>query len=132
MSPFPLDNLNRRVRLCVLFMMVLLLGACASAPVPPKDALIAAGDAIAMAEEAGARQFAGAELDEARQQLMKAESAVEKQDMISAERHAEQARVSAQLAAAKSESAKAVAINNEMKRGAEALTEEMRRTGEQQ
>ena len=132
MSQLPLDNRNRKVRLCALVLMVLLLGACASAPVPPNDALAAARDAIVTAEQSGARQYAGSELDEARQQLIKAEQVVDDKDMTLAERHAYQAQVSAELAAAKSESSKALAINREMKRGADALTEEMRRTGEQQ
>lgn len=132
MSQLPLHNLRQKGRLCALVLMVLLLGACASAPVPPNEALAAARDAIVTAEESGARQYAGSELDEARQQLIKAEQAVDDENMTLAERHAYQARVSAELASARSESSKALAINREMERGAEALTEEMRRTGEQQ
>lgn len=133
MSQPPINNLNRRMRFGTgLVLLVLLLGACASTPMPPKDALVAARDAIAIAEETGARQFAGPELDDARQQLRSAEQAVTEEDMVMAERLADQARIAAELAAAKSESSRAVAINREMKRSAEALTEEMRRTGEQQ
>ncbi|WP_290649272.1 DUF4398 domain-containing protein [Aquisalimonas sp.] len=132
MNQLPLDHPSRQLRLFTcLVLMVLVLGACASTPVPPNDALIAARDAIVTAEQAGARQHAGSELDEARDQLMKAEQAVSNEDMVTAERHAERARVSAELASAQSESSRALAINREMERGAEALTEEMRRTGEQ-
>jgi len=132
MSQLPLHTFKTKRHLCALVVMALLLGACASAPNPPNDALTAARDAIITAEESGARQYAGSELDEARQQLIKAEQAVSDENMILAERHANQARVSAELATASSESSKALAINREMERGADALTEEMRRTGEQQ
>ncbi|MFE8071347.1 DUF4398 domain-containing protein [Marinobacteraceae bacterium S3BR75-40.1] len=94
--------------------------------------MTAARDAIATAEQAGARQHAGAELDEAQQKLLKAESSVSKERMADAERLAREAAIVAELAAARTESAKAIAINREMGRGADALTEEMRRTGEQQ
>ena len=133
MSKLPLDKLSQQVRLCTaLFLMLLMLGACASQPSPPNNALLSARDAIATAESSGARQYAGSELDEARQQLVKAEQAVSDGDMVKAERHAYQARVSAELAAANTESSKALAINGEMKRSGEAVTEERGRKGEQQ
>jgi len=103
MNQLSMDKVSQRVRLySSLFLMLFLLGACASPPpVPPNDALLAARDAIVTAEQSGARQFAGSELDEARQQLSKAEEAVSNENMELAERHAYQARVSAELAAAK-------------------------------
>ena len=50
--------------------------------------------------------------------------------MIAAERFAQEARVQAELASARTASAKAAAVNKEMERGADALTEEMQRAGE--
>jgi hypothetical protein len=52
--------------------------------------------------------------------------------MILAEQLAQESRISAELAFARTESAKATEINREMSRSAEALRDEMRRTGEQQ
>jgi hypothetical protein len=52
--------------------------------------------------------------------------------MILAERLADESAVTANLAAARTEAAKAVAINEEMSRGAEALLEEMQRAGDKQ
>lgn len=117
-----------------LLVALVLLGACASAPPPaaPTEALTAAQEAIASAEQADARQYAGAELDEAREKLDMAERAVSAEDMIGAERLAEQSRVAAELASARTEAAKAEEVNREMGRGAEALIEEMRRTGDRQ
>ncbi|EON92055.1 hypothetical protein MARLIPOL_10551 [Marinobacter lipolyticus SM19] len=115
-----------------LFLATLTLVACASAPLPPTESLNAARDAIASAEQADARRYAGAELEEANRHLAEADQAVEKERMTEADRLAKQARVAAQLAIARTELAKAAAINREMGRGAEALDEEMQRQGDQQ
>jgi uncharacterized protein YaiL (DUF2058 family) len=126
-------SFNGRVRGALgLAVAIVLLSACATAPLAPTASLTAAREAIASAEQAGARQHAGAELDEAQQQLIKAERFVSNQQMIEAERFARQSRIAAELASARTESAKAAAINREMDRGADALIEEMRRTGDRQ
>jgi len=91
-----------------------------------------AREAIASAEQSGARQYAGAELDEAQQKLLLAEQSVQSERMNGAERLAQEALVVAQLASARTGAAKAEEINREMGRSADALEEEMRRTGEQQ
>ncbi len=122
-----------RARLLVtLALATLTLVACASAPVPPTESLTMASDAIANAEQAEARRYAGAELEEANRHLAEANKAVAAEKMTEADRLAKQARVAAELAMARTEAAKAAAINREMGRGAEALDEEMRRQGDQQ
>lgn len=129
------NQLSRRVRLASgLALTAVILGGCASTPSvpPPTASMDAARQAIASAEQSDARQFASAELDEARQRLNGAERAITAEDMIMAERLAQQSRVSAELASARTESAKAEEINREMRRSAEALRDEMRRTGDQQ
>ena len=52
--------------------------------------------------------------------------------MLAAERLADQARVEAELASARTEAAKAAAVNKEMSLGGDALSEEMQRAGDQQ
>jgi hypothetical protein len=52
--------------------------------------------------------------------------------MVLAERFAQEATVTAQLAMARTESTKAEAINDDMRRSGKALSEEMRRAGDQQ
>lgn len=122
-------NLIRR--LSAVTALAVLLGACASVPLAPTASMTAAEKAIASAEQSDARQYAGAELDEARQHLVKAERSIEAERMIEADRFAKQSRVVAELAQARTEAAKAAEINREMGRGAEALIEEMQRTGDQ-
>lgn len=110
--------------------MFMLLAACASAPIAPDSALDAAKVAISNAEKAEAGQFASAELGEARDKLASANSAVKEENMVVAERFAQESRVQAELASARTAAAKAAAVNKEMERGADALAEEMQRAGE--
>lgn len=112
----------------------LLLGACATAAVAPTSALDAARVAIVNAEKMDASHYAGAELDAARQKLQRAERAAkadddEQENMVLAERYAQQARIEAELAMARTESRKAAEINDDLIRSAEALEAEMNRPG---
>lgn len=116
----------------ILFLAVVTLAGCAAAPLPPTEPLNAARDAIDNAEQAGARQHAGAELEEANRQLTAAVQAIAAERMTEAARLAKQAHIAAELATARTEASKAAAINREMSRGAEALDEEMQRQGDQQ
>ncbi|MCL7945373.1 DUF4398 domain-containing protein [Marinobacter sp. ATCH36] len=131
MKYFSATFLNHRIPLLCTLALTSFLVACASAPLPPTDSLNAARDAIARAEQADARQYAGAELEEARAKLVMAEKAVAEEAMTEADRMAQQARVAAKLAVARTEAAKAAEINREMGRGADALDVEMDRQGEQ-
>ena len=130
---YPLISNRNSRRVCAalgLGLLIALSSACASTPLPPTAALTAARESIATAEESGARQHAGAELDEAQQKLQQAERSVRDEQMTEAERLAQESMITAQLAFARTEAAKAAAINREMRRGADALTEELRRTGD--
>lgn len=125
---------GRRASLAAgLAAVVALLGACATTPpAPPTASLNAARQAITTAEQSDARQYASAELDEANEKLAMANRAVTAESMIEADRFARESRVVAELASARTESAKAAEINAEMGRGADALLEEMQRQGDQQ
>lgn len=125
-------SLTRAVLLSTILVAGLLLSACASKPMGPPDSLSQARDAIAQAEQSDSRQYAGSELDAAKQKLEKAETAVDEQDMAQAERLAQEALIAAELASARTSAAKAEQVNREMERGAEALTDEMRRKEEQE
>jgi hypothetical protein len=111
--------------------MMLLATACASAPPTAPASLNEAKLAIAAAEKVDASHYAVAELDEARQKLIAADKAVTADDMVLANRYAEQSTLTAELATARTEAAKAQAVNAEMNRSADALIEEMQRTGDQ-
>jgi len=120
-------------RLAALAGALVLLGACASTPAPTRS-LDAARTAVTNAEKADAGRFAAAELGEARQKLALADAAsAEKttKSALVAERLAEQAKVEAELAMARTEAAKAMAVNKEMSLGGDALNEEMQRAGDQ-
>jgi uncharacterized protein YaiL (DUF2058 family) len=112
---------------------MLILASCASTPPPPTEGLTAAHSAIGNAEKAGAARYAAPELAESQEKLAAANVAVSTKSMPSAERLAEQSRVEADLASAKSAEAKATAANDEMKQSNTELVEEMqRKSGGQQ
>jgi len=104
---------------------LLVLSACASAP--PNDALTAAEMAIAEAEQERVADYASPELSAARDKLTAARAEVHKENMERARRLAEEARVSAALAAAKAEAAKAVEVNREMEQSIQILKSELQR-----
>ncbi len=110
--------------------VLLLAGACASAPLLPDSALDAARVAISNAEKSEAGQYANAELGEARDKLALADSAARDENMVAAERLARESQVQAELASARTAAAKARSVNEDMERGADALSEEMQRAGE--
>jgi Domain of unknown function (DUF4398) len=111
---------------------MLLFAACASAPPAPTAALNEAKLAIEVAEKTDASHYANAELDEARQKLLLANQAVTAKNMVVATRYAQESTLTAELATARTEAAKAEAVNDELNRGAKALIEEMQRTGDHQ
>ena len=111
---------------------ILLVAACVSAPPVAPSSLKEANLAIEAAERADVSHFANAELDEARQKLILADKAVMAEDMVLANRYAQESTVTAELATARTEAAKAQAVNVELNRGAQALIEEMQRLGDQQ
>lgn len=130
MKILPLNPHRSRLGLLVLLAGGLLMTGCASAPPAPTTSLNAARAAIVSAERFDAGRFAASDLGDARQKLALADTAVAEQRMDQAERFAVEARVGAELAYAKTEAAKAEAVNAEMQLGADALIEEMNRTGE--
>jgi hypothetical protein len=109
---------------------LLLLSGCASTPEPTAE-LKAAQQAIADAERAQAAEHAAGELSAARTKLASANDAVGDKEMDEAKRLAEQARVDAELASAKTAALKAQAVNEEMRRSTQTLIEEMGREADQ-
>ena len=120
-------RLHRRAATVVGLGGALLLAACASTPPEPTVALQAAEQAIAAADRTRVADAASPELSEARQKLTAAQAAVQDKRMIDAERLALESRADAELASARIETAKARAVNDEMKRSTDTLTQEMDR-----
>jgi hypothetical protein len=104
-----------------------ILAACASTPPAPTAALDAAHLAISNAERADAGQYAAGELAEARDRLSSAHSAVTANNMIVAERLANESRTEAELASASTAQIKAQAVNAQLQRSNGSLNEELKR-----
>jgi hypothetical protein len=106
---------------------MLIHAACASTPPPPIASLQAAHDAISNAERVEAGRYAAAELGEARTKLASADTAVTEKRMTMADQLAQESRVEANLASARTADIKAKAVNEEMMRSNGTLIEEMQR-----
>jgi PBP1b-binding outer membrane lipoprotein LpoB len=116
-----------RFHLILVPAALVLLAGCASTPPAPSANLQAAQQAIVNAERLDAGVHAAAELSEARGKLAAAQRAVSAEEMITAQRLADEARVGADLAAARTGAVKAKAVNEDMKRGTATLVDEMQR-----
>lgn len=106
---------------------LLTLGACASVSQAPAQHVQAAELAITNAEQARVADYASLELNQAREKLLAARNAVQQEDMVLAQRLADESRVKAELASAKAEMLKAKAVNDEMQESINTLKQEMTR-----
>jgi hypothetical protein len=122
--------IRRRLRLALPVLFACASVALAKTP-PPDTNLQAAQQAIANAERVDAASLAPVELGQARAKLSAAEKAVVAKKMDFAAQLADEARADAELAAAKTGAAKALTVNNDIKRNIATLEEEMqRKTGD--
>jgi len=126
-SPIKKASITRRRFRIALPALLLFAGAAIAAPPIPTTNLQAAQLAIANAERVDAATHAGVELGEARGKLAAAQSAVQEKKMVVAQQYADEARAEAELAAAKAGAVKALAANEDIKRGTATLIEEMQR-----
>jgi len=126
-SPIKSASITRRRFRIAYPALLLFAGAAIAAPPIPTTNLQAAEQAIANAERVDAATHAGVELGEARGKLSAAQHAVEDKKMVVAQQYADEARAEAELAAAKSQAAKAMAANEDIKRGTATLIDEMQR-----
>lgn len=106
---------------------LLALAGCATAPVPPTEALQAAESAISSAEQARVADYASSELTTARQKLASANAAAREERMVDAEYLAIESRTHAEVALARAEELKAKAVNDDMKQSIDTLKQEMQR-----
>lgn len=126
-SPLNRTSVSRRRLRLALPVLLLVAGTAFARPPVPTTNLQAAQLAIANAERVDAASLAGVELGEARGKLAAAQRAVEEKEMVVAQQFADEARVGAELAAAKAGAVKALAANEDIKRGTATLIEEMQR-----
>lgn len=125
--PRPTPRLPLRAVALATIGSSMLFAACASTPPVPTAALSAAEQAIATADRARIADASSPDLSEAREKLAAAHTAVQGKKMVEAERLAYESRADAELSAARSDAAKAVTVNDEMKRSTESLKQEMQR-----
>lgn len=118
---------GRALRLLVGSSIVFALAACASAPLPPTQQMQAAELAISSAEQERVADFAPQDLKQAHDKLSAARTAVQAEDMEQAERLADESRVSAELASARTALLKTQAVNAEMQQSIDALQQEILR-----
>jgi hypothetical protein len=126
-SPSKRSSASRRRLRIVLPALLLVSSAAFAGKPPPTTNIQAAQQAIANAERVDAATLAGVELGEARGKLAAALTAVEDKKMIVAAQFADEARVEADLAAAKSGASKAKTVNQDIERSTATLIEEMQR-----
>lgn len=115
------------LRLVAVTSLLLVLAACASAPIAPVQQLQAAEIAIRGAEQESVAEFSPMELRQAHDKLTAARTAVQAEQMELALRLANESRISAELATAKTAEMKAGAVNEEMQQSINAMQQEARR-----
>ncbi len=107
--------------------MLFLLGGCASQKTPATADVAVSREAVAAATSAGAADLAPAEMQSAREKLMRANQALAAKDYKAAQDLATQAQADAQLAQSKANSAKATSAADELQQNIRLLREELSR-----
>ncbi|MQA42529.1 DUF4398 domain-containing protein [Rugamonas aquatica] len=107
---------------------VLGLSACASNKTPATADVAVSRAAVANATSAGAADLAPAEMQSAREKLMRANQALAAKDYKTAQDLANQASADAQLAQSKASSAKATTAADELQQSIRTLREELNRS----
>jgi Domain of unknown function (DUF4398) len=120
-------RLRRESAILLALGSVIALAACASTPPPPTLELSSAKQAIAAADQTRVADASSPELSEARDKLTAAQTAVQDKHMVEAQRLAVESRVDAELASARIASSKEQAVNHEMIKSTDTLSQEMQR-----
>jgi hypothetical protein len=107
--------------------MLFTLGGCASDKTPATADVAVSRQAVAAATSAGAADLAPAEMQSARDKLMRANQALAARDYKTAQDLATQASADAQLAQSKANSAKATTAADELQQNIRLLREELAR-----
>ncbi len=119
-----------KIQLLLAGSILLVLAACQSSPLPPVQQMQAAQFAIASAEQERATDFVPLDMRLAHEKLTAARVAIESEEMELATRLADESRVSAELASAKTAEMKARAMHDEMQQSFDTLQREiLRNTG---
>jgi hypothetical protein len=125
-TPHPKSAPATMLALALASSLVLVLGACASAPVPTEKLAVAEA-AVERANTAGTSENAPGELQIALAKLASARQAATDKDYERARQLAEQAEVDAQVAELHAQSARSLKAAQESQAAARALTDEINR-----
>lgn len=112
----------------MIILLPLLLAACATRPPVPSESLALARAAISSAEDAGAREYAPVEFNEAQRKMERAEQAVAREDHTQARRLAEQVQIDARHAAFRARAARSEEAIDELEKSIADLRAEVART----
>ncbi|NGZ88442.1 DUF4398 domain-containing protein [Duganella sp. SAP-35] len=118
---------TKRVQMLCGAVALLGLAACASDKAPATADVAVSRAAVANATSAGAADLAPAEMQSAREKLMRANQALAAKDYKTAQDLATQASADAQLAQSKANSAKATSAADELQQNIRLLREELNR-----
>jgi hypothetical protein len=119
--------MTNRLQLLCGAVALLGLAACASDKAPATADVAVSRAALANATSAGAADLAPAEMQSAREKLMRANQALAAKDYKTAQDLATQASADAQLAQSKANSAKATSAADELQQNIRLLREELNR-----
>jgi len=122
-----MKNLNTQWQMLFGMAVLVSLGGCASNKTPAVADVAASREAVSAATSAGAADLAPAEMQSARDKLMRANQALAARDYKSAQDLATQAQADAQLAQSKANSAKASTAADELQQNIRLLREELQR-----
>lgn len=111
----------------ILIIGLLVLTGCVTTQQPPSSQMALSQAAVEKASSAGAYEYAPLELKTARDKIELAKTATQSKDYETAERLLEQATVDAELAEAKSKTAKSQKVVDELKMSIDLLREEIQR-----
>ncbi|MYM31712.1 DUF4398 domain-containing protein [Duganella sp. CY15W] len=120
-------KLNTQWQMMCGIALVAGLTACASDKTPATADVAVSREAVAAATSAGAADLAPAEMQSARDKLMRANQALAAKDYKTAQDLATQASADAQLAQSKANSAKATTAADELQKNIRLLREEVAR-----
>ena len=120
-------NLNTQWQMLFGMAVLVSLGGRASNKTPAVADVAASREAVSAATSAGAADLAPAEMQSARDKLMRANQALAARDYKSAQDLATQAQADAQLAQSKANSAKATTAADELQQNIRLLREELQR-----
>jgi nitric oxide reductase activation protein len=118
-----------KIQLCILGLALLTLAACSTTQQPALSQMALAQSAVERAASAGSSEYASLDLKTARDKIDQAKTAIQSKDKgyRTAERLLEEAEVDAQLAEAKSKTAKSQKIVAELKESINMLRDEIQR-----